>query len=326
MPYTSPEDWRIKRYIRSIYYDVEDVFKGTAIPIKLVLAMTAQDTGWGVDIRPGTKNIFNIKASEAWRKRGGKEVVVKNIEEFKIVDGEMIRYFEEGGFRIYASQRDSIEDLLQFLEENGGYSEIFKKENAGKIINVAKELQVAGYATGPRKKKVVWKDYNNIRLNFDLSGSPLKDSPRVSVSYNAYSEKIIQIAMGDRLKDALRGLPSRDELEEKLLEKFCNELEYDFTLPGYRGQAIERKEFAKTIRAYVVNVCHQGDKVAEISPDNLEPSFKISLTVTYIPGKKGQPDLLRIDYRVPGGIKKIAWWNIDKNKFVEIPSGYNFRR
>ena len=86
-----------------------------------------------------TFNLFGIKAGREWQ---GEQVNVATVE---YRDGIARR--EYASFRSYASLAESMQDYVQFLQQNPRYQQALDK--AGDAEQFLQELQKAGYATDP---------------------------------------------------------------------------------------------------------------------------------------------------------------------------------
>lgn len=201
---------------------------------------------------------------------------------------------ESSSFRIYDSYVESIEDLIKLL-----------KTDRYKAVRSAKSIESKADALGP--------------------AGYAKNS--------GYGKLLKDILSQYRLKDALKGLPNRDELEQKLLDNICDELEYETTLRGYRGIPIERSELLKVLDSYNVSVCYRGEKLGELTKKNPELKAEFLVDITYYPGKwisKGKyyPDYLKVGYRADRVSPSVheAWWSIDNKRFVDTaPAPQQFR-
>ena len=301
----SPEAIRKRNFIRAIYYDVERISKGSGIPTKLVLAMAALETGWGEKfLFEGSGNLFNVKAFANYN---GKKTAKKDVLEYES-DGTPTT--ESSSFRIYDSYIESIEGLIGLL-----------KTDKYKVVRNMKSIENKADALGP-----------------GFIGPPGLTGPRLKGAGYAtnlkYGKLLKDILNQDRLKDALRGLPTRDELEWKILDRVCDELEYETILTGYKGIPIARSELKGVLDTYNVCVSHKGEKVGELTKKSPELRARFLVDIIYYPGrmksdkKSFQSDFLKITYRSnQASLYPLeVWWSIDKKGFVDsAPSMQQFR-
>lgn len=113
---------------------------------ELMLAETAEETGWGQHVLPGTNNLYNILADRNWK--GSKKWFWA--PEYDRMDKRWESKHEP--FRVYASYVESVRDRVTFLRENPRYraAGIFKNGAKGDLVSEANALQKAGYATDGR--------------------------------------------------------------------------------------------------------------------------------------------------------------------------------
>ncbi len=144
MPYTRED--KIK-FVQTIHPDVMRIFKGSGLPVRLVLGMAVVETGWGEKIvGKSSKNLFNIKAFDNWK---GKSVFVEDALEYEMgKDGKMKAITEPSYFRVYGSYADSIKDLRRLLTTAPRYVNAIKGVSSKNDIKMlADAIQEAGYAT-----------------------------------------------------------------------------------------------------------------------------------------------------------------------------------
>jgi flagellum-specific peptidoglycan hydrolase FlgJ len=135
-----------EQFVIDLYPAARKVADQTGMSWELLLAQTAEETGWGHKVLSGTNNLYNIKAlGDGWK---GQKKMFK-VPEF---DRKKKKYvMEDQPFRVYGSYEDSLNDRVAFLRDNTGYvaQGLFKEGTKG---NFDKELQAiakAGYATDP---------------------------------------------------------------------------------------------------------------------------------------------------------------------------------
>jgi len=123
----------------------------TGVPAAITVAQSLQESSAGryipIDKYKGTYsyNLFGIKSDKRWLNKGGGYVISDTWEH---INGKDI--IIEAKFRSYNSYLESIFDHSQFLKDNSRYSSLFDiKKDEFYLINWAKGLQNAGYATDP---------------------------------------------------------------------------------------------------------------------------------------------------------------------------------
>lgn len=89
-------------------------------------------------------NFFGIKDSTGWN---GKTV---NLSTGEIVNNKPVTI--KSNFRVYDSAEDSFKDFIRFLQVNQRYRKFGVFDSKG-VIEQAKNLQAAGYATDPEYSK-----------------------------------------------------------------------------------------------------------------------------------------------------------------------------
>ncbi len=111
---------------------------------RLLMAQAALETGWGEhvpsDARGSSFNVFGIKAQSDW----SGERLWKQTLEFQ--DGQFDSVKEP--FRRYQSLGESVDDYVQFLQQNPRYQTALDAAGQGPEA-FATELGAAGYATDP---------------------------------------------------------------------------------------------------------------------------------------------------------------------------------
>lgn len=153
--YNSKESLPKKKFIRSIYYDIYQVFHGSGVPIRLVLAMAALERAWGGKLveEMNSYRLFNIKASKDHK---GKTASMEECLEYD-ENGKPF-YEKDCLFREYESYKESAEDLRKFFDDDKKYKVkndddkwvVFytTKEFFDSIEKIAKLLQKNVFATG----------------------------------------------------------------------------------------------------------------------------------------------------------------------------------
>lgn len=112
---------------------------------EFIMAQAALETGWGqsvpADARGTSFNVFGIKAQSDW---SGERIWSKTLE----YSGEQFESVREP-FRRYQSLGDSVDDYVNFLQQNPRYQDALKAATQGAEA-FAQELGKAGYATDPQ--------------------------------------------------------------------------------------------------------------------------------------------------------------------------------
>lgn len=134
-------------FIGNIYQDALKVSEQSGISLDFILGQTALETGWGKKVLPGTNNLFNIKADSSW------EGDSKTFSVKEYVNGKWIT--TQSSFRVYDSYQQSINDWLDFLQENPRYSDVFDPNIRGDLEKIAQAIKDAGYATDPNYVSLV---------------------------------------------------------------------------------------------------------------------------------------------------------------------------
>lgn len=136
--FDSPE-----QFVERLMPLAERAAQALGVDPRVLVAQAALETGWGRSIiRDGagsSNNLFNIKAGSGW---DGERVAVQTME---YRDG--LPQPERAEFRAYASLEHSLNDYVQFIQNNPRYESALKQ--SGNPVAYLQELQRAGYATDP---------------------------------------------------------------------------------------------------------------------------------------------------------------------------------
>lgn len=112
---------------------------------EFIMAQAALETGWGqsvpADGRGTSFNVFGIKAQSDW---SGERIWSKTLE----YSDEQFESVREP-FRRYQSLGDSVDDYVNFLQQNPRYQDALKAATQGAEA-FAQALGKAGYATDPQ--------------------------------------------------------------------------------------------------------------------------------------------------------------------------------
>jgi flagellum-specific peptidoglycan hydrolase FlgJ len=136
---------RQEQFIIDLYPAARQVGDKTGMSWELILAQTAQETGWGQKVLPGTNNLYNIKTSADWKGQ------TKTFKVLEYQGKKKKKVWEDQAFRVYGNYQESLNDRVAFLRDNPRYAAagLFKDGVKGNLRKEAQALQDAGYATDP---------------------------------------------------------------------------------------------------------------------------------------------------------------------------------
>ncbi len=150
----------------------------TGLDPRLVIAQSAQETGWGKSAP--NNNFFGIKSHG----KGG-----ANLGTFEYVDGQRVNINDS--FRTYDSMGQSAEDYARFLMENPRYKEML---SAGDLEGQLAALGRSGYATDPNYSASVGSIANSIQIPGMSSSQPpappMQPAPSMSMGNPAIVQEI----------------------------------------------------------------------------------------------------------------------------------------
>lgn len=131
-------------FIGSMWEHAKTAAQKIGLNPAVMVAQAALETGWGKHIiakQDGASsfNLFNIKADRSWQGEHAKKMTL----EFE----KGLPVQKQASFRAYESIKDSINDYVEFLQNNPRYSQALN--NTDKPEQYLEELQQAGYATDP---------------------------------------------------------------------------------------------------------------------------------------------------------------------------------
>lgn len=134
-----------REFVETMLPLAEEAAQKIGIDARYLVAQAALETGWGKSIirqadGSSSHNLFGIKAHGGWQ--GGSARVLTT--EYK--GGQAVK--EAASFRAYDSYRQSFNDYVSFLQNNGRYQEALAATD--KPERFVRELQEAGYATDPQ--------------------------------------------------------------------------------------------------------------------------------------------------------------------------------
>ena len=131
-------------FISSVWEHAKNAAEKIGLNPAVMVAQAALETGWGKHIiskADGTSsnNLFNIKSDRSWQGDKASKVTL----EFE--QGVPVK--KQASFRSYQSIKDSVNDFVDFLNENPRYQEALN--NTAEPAAFLDSLQKAGYATDP---------------------------------------------------------------------------------------------------------------------------------------------------------------------------------
>lgn len=138
LPNKTPEE-----FIKSLYPVAKRLASSVGLDPAIMVAQAALETGWGKHVVGGAQkisnNLFNIKADSRWQ---GAKV---NTQTLEYKNGVAVK--EQAHFRKYSSIEDSIQDFMQFIQDQPRYQSAW--ESKSDSLMFIRELHSAGYATDP---------------------------------------------------------------------------------------------------------------------------------------------------------------------------------
>jgi len=158
-------------FVDAITPHAEKAAKELGIPVRVLVAQAALETGWGqkqIKNADGSDshNLFGIKASRGW------EGSTTSTLTHEYEAGE--KRVERADFRSYASVGEAFDDYVSFVKDNPRYAAALR--NGGDGLQYAQGLQKAGYATDPayaaKIAKIAYGQTMNASLN-DVAGRTL---------------------------------------------------------------------------------------------------------------------------------------------------------
>ncbi len=137
--FSSPED-----FVEQLYPLAAQHAQALGIDPKALIAQAAVETGWGQHMihKPTGENAFNlfgIKADKRWH---GEKATVPTIEYENDIATQ-----QKAQFRAYPSFAQSMQDYVQFVQQNPRYEAAI--EQAADLKQYFEHLQQSGYATDP---------------------------------------------------------------------------------------------------------------------------------------------------------------------------------
>lgn len=154
-------------FIEAVKPYAQQVAAKLGIPVSVLIAQAALETGWGrkvlADGKGGSShNLFNIKADQRW---DGERTQVTALE---FEGGVAVQ--RRSQFRVYQSFAESFQDLQKFLENSSRYEKAMRQsDDPAKFLH---ELQKAGYATDPLYAKKILAVLERVSAHLEGSATP----------------------------------------------------------------------------------------------------------------------------------------------------------
>ena len=195
-----------QQFIADIYPAAKKVAEESGTSLELILAQTAQETGWGQKTLEGTNNLFNVKADASWHGKT-KEFTVPEYDENKKM------YMSKEKFRVYDSYEDSLRDRQKFLEDQPRYAKagLFKEGIKGNLEREAEALEKAHYATGPNYARAIVNVAHGPTMRAGIALATGEKAPEHGATHGVLHEKDKGAAVGALQTDlAALGFTARD--------------------------------------------------------------------------------------------------------------------
>ncbi len=195
-----------QQFIADIYPAAKKVAEESGTSLELILAQTAQETGWGQKTLEGTNNLFNVKADASWHGKT-KEFTVPEYDENKKM------YMSKEKFRVYDSYEDSLRDRQKFLEDQPRYAKagLFKEGIKGNLEREAEALEKAHYATGPNYARAIVNVAHGPTMRAGIALATGEKAPEHGATPGVLHEKDKGAAVGALQTDlAALGFTARD--------------------------------------------------------------------------------------------------------------------
>lgn len=129
---------KTRREFAKFMYLLEYIAQQHGFQYGIATTQAALETGYGFSVLG--RNLFGIKCTRSWLKKGGR---CKNAKTFEEISGRMRPV--PGCFRIYDSYEDSLMDYISLIHRLKRYRRAWANRNNYKIY--FEELEAAGYAT-----------------------------------------------------------------------------------------------------------------------------------------------------------------------------------
>ncbi|WP_462165237.1 flagellar assembly peptidoglycan hydrolase FlgJ [Pseudoalteromonas xiamenensis] len=133
-----------KAFVEQVWDYAKSAAQKIGLNPEVMVAQAALETGWGKHVikkadGSSSNNLFNIKSDNSWTGDKAK----KQTLEFE--QGLPVK--KQAHFRAYESIKDSVDDFVDFLQQNPRYEKALEKTSDSSTF--LDELQNAGYATDP---------------------------------------------------------------------------------------------------------------------------------------------------------------------------------
>lgn len=137
----APADY-IAKFIAMALPAAKKVKAKWGVPVSVVIAQSAQETGWGRYVKDNA--YFGVKGAAP----GGKSARFGTTE---VIGGKVVHI--QANFRAYKDYDEAAEDYGKYLAENKRYKKCFEFQS--EPIRFVQELAKAGYATDPNYAKEI---------------------------------------------------------------------------------------------------------------------------------------------------------------------------
>lgn len=133
-----------KAFVEGMWEHAKTAANKIGLNPEVMIAQAVLETGWGKHVikkqdGSSSHNLFNIKSDTSWTG----ERAQKQTLEFE--QGLPVK--KQANFRVYDSIKESIDDFVDFLQQNPRYEKALEKTSNS--VSFLDELQKAGYATDP---------------------------------------------------------------------------------------------------------------------------------------------------------------------------------
>jgi flagellar protein FlgJ len=130
------------KYVYPLATEVKEKYNITRI---ISITQSAHESNFGNStLAIQAKNLFGIKATESWTKKGGKVWLGTTWENIKGKDITLV-----DGFRMYDTWRESFLDWAELISKSKIYKNAYEYAQLGDIILYGKEI-TGKYATDPK--------------------------------------------------------------------------------------------------------------------------------------------------------------------------------
>ena len=153
-----------------------------------------------------------------------------------------------------------------------------------------------------------------------------KDTDRITerqflnnfVKVNVYAGTLIKIANGDRMDNALKGLPTYEELKAQIEDAFPAfigaDLEYSCNLQAYPNRPVPHYDLQRVLMSYEVSVSYRGEVLCKITKNNMNIRCPFDFGFAY-----DKDDIITVEYSRANGKTHKAKWSLKDKKFMTAP-------